>query len=90
MVTGFVTPCRVKWRDGLATVENQRHDMAANYRLKAARVLKGLTQLQLAEKLGGKEIDISRFETGRARPGADMKRRIAEVLQKPAFEIFEC
>jgi hypothetical protein len=25
MVTGFVTPCRVKWRGGLATVENTRH-----------------------------------------------------------------
>lgn len=74
----------------LPQLKTNEHDMAANYRLKAARVLKGLTQLQLAEKLGGKEIDISRFETGRARPGADVKRRIAEVLQKPTFEIFEC
>jgi transcriptional regulator with XRE-family HTH domain len=64
--------------------------MAANYRLKAARVLRGMTQLQLAQKVGGKEIDISRMETGRARPDADMKRRIAEVLQKPPFEIFDC
>ena len=66
------------------------HDMASNYRLKAARVLKGLTQLQLANRVGSKEINISRFETGRARPDADMKRRIAETLQKPGFEIFDC
>ncbi len=66
------------------------HDMASNYRMKAARVLKGLTQLQLADKVGCKEIDISRLETGRARPDGDTKRRIAEVLQKPAFEIFDC
>ena len=64
--------------------------MASNYRLKAARVLKGLTQLQLADKVGAKEIDISRMETGRARPDAETKRRIAEVLHKPAFEIFDC
>jgi len=64
--------------------------MASNYRLKAARVLKGFTQLQLADKVGRKEIDISRLETGRARPDGDTKRRIAEVLQKAAFEIFDC
>ena len=64
--------------------------MASNYRLKAARVLKGLTQLRLAELVGSKEIDISRFETGRARPDKDTRRRISEVLQKPAFELFDC
>ena len=64
--------------------------MATNTRMKAARVGKGLTQLQLAEKIGRKEIDVSRYETGRARPDPDTKRRIAEVLQKPTFEIFDC
>ena len=64
--------------------------MALNKRLKAARVLKGLTQLQLAEKVGTKEIGISRIETGRSTPDVEMKRRIADVLQKPAFELFEC
>jgi transcriptional regulator with XRE-family HTH domain len=64
--------------------------MAANNRLRAARVLQGLTQLQLAEKVGTKEITVSRFETGRAFPDQQMKRRISEVLQKPAFELFDC
>lgn len=63
--------------------------MAANNRLRAARVLRGLTQLQLAEKIGRKEIEVSRIETGRAEPGSEVKRRIAEVLQKPAFELFD-
>jgi DNA-binding XRE family transcriptional regulator len=62
--------------------------MAANNRLKAARVLKGLTQLQLAELVGLKEIEVSRIETGRADANADLKRRIADVLQKPTFELF--
>ncbi len=68
----------------------ENKDMASNYRLKAARVLRGLTQLQLAEQIGSKEINISRLETGRANPDAPMKRRIAEVLQKPAIELFDC
>ena len=63
--------------------------MATNLRLKAARVLRGLTQLQLADLVGRKEIEISRLETGRTQPEPDLKRRIAEILQKPAFEIFD-
>jgi transcriptional regulator with XRE-family HTH domain len=63
--------------------------MAENKRLRAARVLQGLTQLQLAEKIGRKEIEISRFETGRARPDSEVKCLIADVLQKPAIELFD-
>ena len=65
-------------------------EMAANNRLRAARVILGMTQLQLAEKVGTKEIEISRIETGRAHPDGEMKRRIADALQKPAFELFDC
>jgi transcriptional regulator with XRE-family HTH domain len=64
--------------------------MATNNRLKAARVAIGLTQLQLAERVGKKEIEISRYETGRARPDPETKRRIAAVLEKPEIEIFDC
>jgi transcriptional regulator with XRE-family HTH domain len=34
----------------------------------AARVLKGITQRQLAELVGTREIEISRIETGRCEP----------------------
>ena len=63
--------------------------MAANNRLKAARVLLGMTQLALSEKVGAKEIEISRIETGRLSPHEELKRRIAEVLRKPTFELFD-
>ena len=63
--------------------------MAANNRLKAARVLKGLTQLQLAEQVGTREIEISRIETGRCEPHSQLKERIAAVLGKPTFELFQ-
>lgn len=66
-----------------------KRKMAANNRLKAARVLQGLTQLQLAERVGTKEIEISRLETGRSQPSPELKALIAQVLQKPAFELFE-
>ena len=64
--------------------------MTENRRLAAARVLVGLTQRQLAERVGTKEVEISRIETGRVCPGADIKQRIAGVLGKPTFEIFDC
>ena len=63
--------------------------MATNIRLRTARVSRGLTQLQLAERVGLKEIEISRYETGRSQPDPDTKRRIAETLQMPAYELFD-
>lgn len=71
-------------------MKKEKTAMATNTRLKAARVLKGLTQYQLAERIGTREIEISRIETGRAQPEPDVKRRIAEILGKPAFELFDC
>ena len=65
-----------------------KQKMATNNRLKAARVLKGMTQLELAEQVGLKEIEVSRIETGRVDADAELKRRIADVLQKPTFELF--
>ncbi len=63
--------------------------MATNARLRIARLLRGLTQLELAEMIGRKEIEVSRLETGRARPDPDAKRRIAAALQTPTFELFD-
>ncbi len=63
--------------------------IAVNRRLAAARVLVGLTQRQLADRVGSKEIEISRIETGRVQPALEVKRRIAEALGKPAFELFD-
>ncbi len=62
--------------------------MAKNLRLRTARLLRGMTQLQVAESVGRKEIEISRLETGRAQANAELKTRIAAVLGKPVFEVF--
>ena len=58
----------VKRRSVRCGCKKERSDMALNYRLKAARALRGLTQIRLAEIVGMKEIEISRLETGRAQP----------------------
>ena len=54
------------------------------------KALQGLTQRQLAEQVGTREIEISRIETGRSAPDGPMKQRIAAVLEKPTFELFDC
>ena len=64
--------------------------MGTNIRLRVARIAKELTQLELAEKVGMKEIEISRIETGRSEPNRATKERIAEVLQKTVYELFNC
>ena len=64
--------------------------MSRNSRLKATRVLRDLTQLQLAEMVGKREIDISRYETGRSRPDAETRQHIAAALQKSTYELFDC
>jgi len=64
--------------------------MATNIRLRTARVAMDMTQLELAEIIGRKEIEVSRFETGRAIPDPGTKCRIAEILQKPTYELFDC
>lgn len=63
--------------------------MAINIRLRTARVAKGMTQLQLAERIGRKEIEISRYETGRACPDPETKKRISEILEKSVIELFD-
>ncbi len=59
-----------------------------NMRLKTARVSQGMTQMQLAEEVGLKEIEISRIETGRVNADPATKQRISEILGKPLYELF--
>lgn len=62
--------------------------MSEQRRMAAARVLKGRPQRQLAEKVGTREIESSRIETGRVAPDPDLNSRIAVALEKPTFELF--
>ena len=55
--------------------------MPRNSILKIARLGAGYTQFALAEKVGVKESDITRFETGRAEPMPSVAIKIAELLK---------
>lgn len=61
---------------------------AYEFRLKLiqARLSAGLTQEQLAERIGTKQSSISRLEGGDAEPSFDMLRRLAAALNV-SFEI---
>ena len=63
--------------------------MMVNMRLKITRQVHGLTQLQLANAVGVKEMRITKFETGRSLPTAQEAKAIAKLLGKQVEEIFE-
>jgi len=48
-----------------------------------------MKQRDLAEWLGVKEIEVSRWETGRATPAPEIKKRVAAALGRPSYEIFD-
>ena len=58
-------------------------------RLKVARTAAGMNQFDLAQRVGCPEVTISRIETGRLAPSPALKEKIASVLGKQAFELFE-
>ena len=44
-----------------------------------ARIIAGLTQKELAEKIGTRQSNVSRLENGNSNPSIDMLKRIAKV-----------
>ena len=49
-------------------------------KLKAARKAAGLSQVELAERVGCRQVDISRYESGRHEPKALTLKKMAEVI----------
>lgn len=56
-------------------MENNEHSP-----IKAARLAAGLTQVQLAEKMGCSQQEIQRWETGRVSPTAKTLKKLAEAI----------
>lgn len=54
--------------------------MTLGDRLKSLRIDAGLTQEQLAQRIGVKKQNISRYENGRVEPNIRTAKRIAEAL----------
>ncbi len=57
-------------------------------KLKKARKNSGITQEQLAEKVGMHYTSISRIETGDANPPVQTINKIAKALKIPLSELF--
>lgn len=55
--------------------------------LKTARKLSGMTQAELAAKVGTTQVSICQYEKGARMPKFEMARRIAGVLNVPLAEI---
>jgi transcriptional regulator with XRE-family HTH domain len=50
------------------------------YQVARLRILRGLTQQQLAERVGTRQPSIARLESGREEPKLGFLRRVAEAL----------
>jgi len=50
------------------------------YQIARLRIWRGLTQEQLAEKVGTKQPSIARLESGKSEPNLAFLRRVAEAL----------
>lgn len=59
-----------------------------NLKLKAARVLKGLSQQDLADKIGVSRQTISSIESGGYNPTINLCINICKVLDKTLDELF--
>lgn len=56
--------------------------------LKVRRIQKGLSQKELAERVGLTNQSISDFETGRLNPSYEVMKRISKELDSPVDELF--
>ena len=62
--------------------------LKVSHSLKLHRIKAGLTQLELANRLGVKERVITFWETGRSQPHIEQAVDIAKILEAEPKEIF--
>ncbi|MEI6832155.1 MAG: helix-turn-helix transcriptional regulator [Candidatus Omnitrophota bacterium] len=62
--------------------------LKVSHTLKLHRIKAGLTQLELAQKLGVKERMVTFWETGRSLPHIEQAVDIAKILEAEPKEIF--
>jgi transcriptional regulator with XRE-family HTH domain len=75
-------PIRERWFT-LRKVGARQDTSPVGQQLRAWRVARSRTQLQLATSVGSTARHLSFVETGRSRPGADLLRRLADELGLP-------
>ncbi len=65
------------------------NDYAFGNTLTRLRTARGLTQAELAARLGVTDKAVSKWENGRAKPGLDTLRRLAALYELPVGELLE-
>lgn len=55
--------------------------------IKRARLCKGMTQIELAKRLGVSNVSVSKWENGEAQPNPKRLPLMAEVLQTKASDL---
>jgi len=73
--------------DDLVTWEEAFPELGTGSVLQGARDREGLTQAELAEKIGAKPHHISEMENGKRAIGKSMAKRLAEVLNT-GYKVF--
>ena len=61
----------------------------AGKRIKIARVIKGFTQSELAEKLGVKQASVALWENGRSFPRPGLLPKLSELLELSIDELLK-
>jgi DNA-binding XRE family transcriptional regulator len=56
------------------------HELEAGYQIARLRILRGLTQAELAERVGTRQPSIARLESGQSSPSLSFLTRIVEAL----------
>lgn len=57
---------------------------------KIMRVRKGLTQVELSQRLGMSQQAVSQWESGRSKPPVSIIRRLANLLDVDIEELLKC
>jgi predicted transcriptional regulator len=58
----------------------ERLELETGYQIARLRILQGLTQEELAEKVGTRQPSIARLESGRSMPSLSFLEKIADAL----------
>lgn len=60
----------------------QRRRVPSPAAARAIRLAAGVSQARIAAELGVHPVTVTRWETGRRRPGGDLAQRYAELLEQ--------
>jgi transcriptional regulator with XRE-family HTH domain len=76
-----------KWTPAEKAVARRAFDLALSKRLAQLRTLRGLSQRELAERIGVVQVVVSNYEVGKLRITAEVALRLAAALDVPIQDL---